>query len=329
MINVVQVGVGPLGQRMVKFARERKDLQVVAAVDPAADKSGKDLGTLCGLEPLGVTVSADLPAALKGERPDVALLATVSSIAGIESQIAGIAECGLSVVSTCEELSFPWQTAPEIAQRIDALCRRRNVACLGTGVNPGFLMDFLPSVLTGVCQKVEKVTVHRVQDASKRRIPFQQKIGAGLTLDRFEERRASGALRHVGLTESIHMIAHALGWSLDRTTETLEPVVAREEITTGYAPITPGTACGVEQIGKGYVGKKVVIVLHFRAAVGEPKSYDRIEIAGEPPVRSTIEGGVNGDVATCAVTLNAIRPVLSATPGLRTMLDIKPCTALT
>jgi 4-hydroxy-tetrahydrodipicolinate reductase len=185
-------------------------------------------------------------------------------------------------------------------------------------------MDFLPTVLTGVCRNVKKVEVWRVQDASVRRIPFQQKIGAGLTLEEFEVKKKDGTLRHVGLPESVDFIADRLGWKLDRNVETLEPVIADEDINTGYKPISKGMARGVQQVGSGFVGDREVITLNFRAAVGEPESYDQVQIDGEPKIQSRIAGGVNGDIATCAITLNAVRSVLEASPGLKTMGDIPP-----
>jgi len=321
-MNIVQVGLGPLGQKIVRFALERGSINIVGAVDPAPDKAGRDLGELCGVSRLGIVVSRDVGSALRGRKADAAVLATVSSLSAIEPQIAELAGVGLNIVSTCEELSFPWQTAPEIAARIDEVCKANGVACLGTGVNPGYLMDFLPTALTAVCQRVDRIKVSRVQDASKRRVPFQQKIGAGLTLDQFAEKVEAGTLRHVGLTESMHMIAHRMGWSLDKTTETLEPIVAETDITTGYTPIAAGMARGVAQIGTGIMNGQEVITLAFRAAVGEPESFDRVEIFGEPDIESTIAGGVNGDIATCAITINALRSIVEAKPGLRTMTDI-------
>ena len=322
MTRVIQVGVGPLGQRVVRFAVKRKALKIVAAVDPAPDKAGRDLGELCGLKPLGVEVSKDLEAALKSRKADVALLTTVSDVKRIEPQIGELAKAGLNIVSTCEELVYPWAAAPRAAKRLYALCKRHKVTCLGTGVNPGFLMDFLPTAFTAVCQDVKKIVVRRIQDASPRRVPFQQKIGAGLTLAQFKKKKAAGTLRHVGLTESMYLMAARMGWTINRTTETLRPVIAEKRITSGYAPIMPGMACGVEQIGRAFIGRKAVIVLEFRAAVGEPRSYDQVEITGTPNLASTIEDGVNGDIATCAIVLNAIRSVVQTGPGLKTMSDI-------
>jgi len=324
MIKVVHLGLGPLGQKVIKFALERSYIKIVAAVDPAPDKAGNDLGEICGREKMNLVVSPDLATALKNAKPAVALVATVSSLKKLEPQVSELAKAGLNIVSTCEELSFPWKTQPQIAKRIDEVCRENNVACVGTGVNPGYLMDFLPSVLTGICQKVDQVKVSRVQDASSRRVPFQQKIGAGLTLPQFHEKVAAGTLRHVGLTESAHMIAHHLGWKLDKVTEDLSPVIAEKDIAGGYIPITRGLACGVAQVARGFMDKKEVILLQFRAAVGEPESFDRVEIKGVPDVVSTITGGVNGDIATCAITINAIRSVVNSKPGLRTMVDMYP-----
>ena len=322
MLRVVQIGLGPLGQKVVRYALERPGIRIVAAVDPAPDKAGRDVGDVCGLKPLGVQVHKTLESALKGKSADVAILTTVSGFQRIAGQIEEIARFGLPIVSTCEELSFPLRKQPKLAERLDRICRKHKIACLGTGVNPGFLMDYLPSVLTSVCQKVDSVRVIRFQDASSRRVPFQQKIGAGLTRRQFNAKVAEGTLRHVGLVESMQMIAQGLNWKLDRVTESLKPVIARHKITGGYMPIDKGIACGVEQIGRAYRGGKEVIRLHFRAAVGEPESFDSIEIAGTPSFRSTIAGGVNGDIATCAITINALRCIRHVAPGLKTMLDV-------
>lgn len=272
----------------------------------------------------GVRVSASLDEALSGlsEQPRVAVLTTVSSIERLVDQVRVAAEAGMHVVSTCEELLYPWKQHPEAAQRIDQICREHDVACLGTGVNPGFLMDYLPVVFTSTSRVVERVTVERVQDASTRRIPFQKKIGAGLTPEQFEEHRRNGILRHVGLPESVDLIAAAMGWELDENIETLEPVLSETGTQAGYKPIDKGMPAGVQQVGSGMVNGKEVIRLVFRAAVGEPQSYDRIEVKGEPNVLTEIKGGLHGDVATSAITVNAVKAVVRAEPGLRTMLDI-------
>ncbi len=326
MINTVHVGIGPIGQRMVKYAVERGCFNIVGAVDPDPEKAGKDLGELCGINPLGIIVSSNLDEVIKGKAAEVAIVTTVSSVVAFERQIVELAKAKLHIVSTCEELFYPWKTQPELSKRIDKVCRENGVVCISTGVNPGYLMDFLPTVLTGPCQNVKKVEVWRIQDASVRRIPFQQKIGAGLSLEEFEVNKKSGILRHVGLPESVDYIANKIGWRLDRKVETLEPVIAEKDIDTGYKAIFKGMACGVHQVGRGFIGDKEVITLNFKAAVGEPEPYEQVRIDGEPVIQSKISGGVNGDIATCAITLNAVKSVLSASPGLKTMGEIPPVT---
>lgn len=324
MIDTVHLGIGPLGRKMVGYALQRGCFNIVGAVDPDPEKVGRDLGELCGAEPLGIIVRSNLDEAIGDKKPQAAIVTTVSSLVSFESQAVELAKAKINIVSTCEELFFPWNTQPEVSRRIDEICREYGVVCLGTGVNPGYLMDFLPTVLSGSCQNVESIKVWRVQDASVRRIPFQKKIGAGLTLEEFEAKRKAGTLRHVGLPESVDFIADRLGWKLDRNEETLEPVIADEDIKSGYMPILKGMARGVHQVGKGFVGDSEVITLTFRAAVGEIESYEQIQIDGEPNIESRITGGVNGDIATCAITLNVVRSVLQASPGLRTMADVPP-----
>lgn len=321
-IKIIQVGLGPLGQKITKYILERKGLEIVGAVDPASDKAGRDLGEICSIDKLGIRISKSLKTAMQNSNPDVALLTTVSDMERITTQIEEILSHKISIVSTCEELSFPWDTSPELAKRIDKAAKSNRVSVLGTGVNPGFLMDFLPIAMTGACQDVKSVKVSRIQDASFRRIPFQKKIGAGLTLEEFEEKRKAGTLRHVGLTESMHMIANKMGWKLSKTEDILTPVVAEHDIKTDVMKMSEGMARGVQQIGKGYVNGEQLITLEFRAAIEEKNSHDTIEIKGTPDITSTINGGVNGDIATCAVTINAIKSILNTTPGLKTMADV-------
>jgi 2,4-diaminopentanoate dehydrogenase len=271
-----------------------------------------------------VGVFPSLEAAIEASpvRPDVAVVTTVSSIARILPTIRQVAEQKLNIVTTCEELSYPWRQHPEEAQEIDRICRTHSVTCLGTGVNPGFLMDYLPAVLSSIHQRVDHILVERVQDASVRRVPFQKKIGAGYTLEEFEREKARGTLRHVGLPESLDMVAAAMDWRLDQTDQTLEPVLAEADLHTGYKPIRQGDPAGVEQVATGRIGGREVIRLRFRAAVGEEKSYDRIFIQGSPGAELSIAGGIHGDIATSAITANAIRSAARAQPGLQTMLDV-------
>jgi 4-hydroxy-tetrahydrodipicolinate reductase len=250
-------------------------------------------------------------------------LTTTSSLENIKSQIIEIVSFGINIVSTCEELSHPWLTNPEIADEIDVAAKMNDVSVLATGINPGFLMDFLPLAMTGICRNVKKVTVERIQNAQFRRVPFQKKIGAGLTVEQFNDKVKEGTLRHVGLTESIHMIGHKIGWKLDKTEDIVNPVIATDKVTTADLTIEPGKVTGVNQIGRGYVKSKEVITLVFKATVGEPNPRDRIIIEGTPGIDMTIKDGINGDIATCAITANAIPAVIKAPAGLKTMANIE------
>jgi 4-hydroxy-tetrahydrodipicolinate reductase len=248
----------------------------------------------------------------------------VSELAGIAPLLTKIAAAGVSVVSTCEELSYPWKTQPDLARQIDEQARSNGVAVLGTGINPGFLMDFLPTAATGLCRTVDSIVIERIQDASFRRLPFRQKIGAGLTPSEFEARTQAGKIRHVGLTESMHMVAARLGWEIGRTEDVVEPVIAESDVKGDDWIVTAGHATGVQQTGRAFVGDREVLTLNFRAAVGQNAPHDSVHISGTPALNLTIPGGVNGDVGTCAVVANAIPVIANATPGLHTMVDLPP-----
>lgn len=322
-IRVIQFGVGPIGLRTVEYLLEKQSLEIVGAIDADPRKIGADLGHLAGFtEPLGVVVRGDPAEALAELEAEVVVLTTASSLEKIHPQVLQIVASGKNVVSSCEELTFPWFSQPEIAADLDRAARENGVSVLSTGVNPGFLMDFLPLVVSGVCREVRKVIVERIQNAQFRRIPFQKKIGAGLTVDEFNTRVAEGVLRHVGLPESMHMIAHGLGWCLERATDSIAPVIATERITTSALTIEPGFVTGVRQIGQAFAQGREVINLIFQATVGEPNPRDRIILEGSPHVELAIKGGINGDIATCAILVNAIPSLVNAAPGLRTMADV-------
>lgn len=327
-ISVVQYGLGPIGNRITAHMMQKKHLRIAGAVDTAPEKQGRDIGELADCSALGVSVTDTSEKLLADTSADIAMVTTVSDLASVTPLILELVSYGVNVVSTCEELSYPWKTDPERAGQIDAEARSNGVSVLSTGVNPGFLMDFLPLVLTGVCRSVTNITVERIQDAQYRRIPFQKKIGAGLSADEFKQMADRGVIRHVGLTESMHMAAAALGWDLDRTEDTVQPVVASEKTETENMTVDQGDVRGVEQTGKGWVKGQEVLTLVFRAAVGEPCPRDRISIEGTPCIDSVIDGGVNGDTATCAIAVNAISALVQAPPGLRTMADMPPISCL-
>ena len=322
-IKVLHIGLGPIGAGVVRQVANRKGMSIVGAVDIDPAKVGRDLGEVAGVgRALRVKVTDDITRTIKAVRPDVAVLCTSSSLKKVVPEFEAVLKLKVPIVSTTEELAYPVKSNRAAAKKIDALARRARVAVLGTGVNPGFTMDALPIALTGVCESVTAIEVDRVQDASIRRLPFQQKIGAGLTRDQFLDRVKGGTVRHVGLAESITMIADAMSWRLDKVTDEIAPKMADERVTSQFLTVEPGQVCGIIQDGVGYRKGQPIIKLHMEAYLGAPESFDAARITGNPNLSMKIAGGVHGDVATAAITVNSIPKILQAAPGLRTMRDM-------
>jgi 2,4-diaminopentanoate dehydrogenase len=321
-IRIVQYGLGPIGAAVARHAVERKGLELVGAVDIDPAKVGMDAGEVIGLgQLLGFPVTATLSQTLERVEADVALHTTSSYFDLFQSQVIEILEAGLDIVSTAEELSFPWLDHPEAAGEIDAVARRAGKTVLGTGVNPGFLMDALPLFLTAICQRVEHIEVTRIINASTRRGPFQAKIGAGMKVETFEAKMAAGRMGHVGLPESMAMIFDTLGKQLVRYESTVEPVLAEEFIKTAHLEVQAGQVRGLKQVARGYGEEGEFVVLTFVAALEAGEDGDTIKISGKPDLKVTLKG-TNGDLATVAMAVNAVWRVREASPGLVTMRDL-------
>jgi 2,4-diaminopentanoate dehydrogenase len=322
-IKVMHFGLGPIGAAIVKQVAARPGFKIVGAIDIDAAKVGRDVGDVVGLSKrIGAKVSDDAAKALKAAKPDVVMLCTTSSIKAVLPQIETVLKAKVPVVSTTEELSYPGYTHIRQARQIHAMAKKAKVAVLGTGVNPGFAMDTLPIALSAVCERVDRIVVQRIQDARIRRLPFQQKIGAGLTTEQFQKKVDDGTVRHVGLTESIAMIADAMGWTLDRITDEIQPKLATVTISSEYLAVDPGYVAGIIQDGVGYRKNEPVIKLHMEAYLGSPETFDSVDIEGSPNLSMKIAGGIHGDVATASIAVNSIPKVLQAPPGLHTMRDL-------
>ena len=322
---MVCYGIGAVGSRIAKFMLEKEGLLIVGAIDADRNKVGKDLGELLELnKKLDVVVSDDVDKVLSKASCDVVVHATSSYLKDVYQQIAPLAKYGVNVISTCEELSYPFVSEPELAKKLDTLGLKYAMTFLGTGINPGFLMDTLVITLTGACQKVEKITAQRVMNAATRRVPFQKKIGAGLTVDEFKKKMATKEITgHVGLEQSIGMIAAALCWDLDKiTVDTVEPVVAQREVQSDAIKVKKGQVAGLKQTARGIMKRKDAITLDFQAYIGAKDEHDSIIIEGLPPIHQTISPCVHGDHATVAMIVNAIPKVMNAHPGLLTMKDL-------
>ena len=316
-------GLGPIGAAVARQVASRKGFQIVGAVDIDHAKIGLDLGQVIGLDKkLRVRVTNDAVGAIKSGKPDVAVLCTSSSLKKVMPQIETILKKKVAIVSTTEELSYPVGKNRALAKKIDTLAKKAKVAVVGTGVNPGFAMDALPITLTGICERVDSIRVDRIQDARSRRLPFQQKIGSGLNKEQFAQKVKDGSVRHVGLAESVTMIADAMGWKLDKVTDDIQPKIAEQGVESELIAVDPGYVCGIIQDGIGYMKGKPVVTLHMEAYLGAPESYDAVTVEGNPRITQKIAGGLHGDIATASITVNSIPKILRVSPGLRTMADM-------
>ncbi|HUR79502.1 MAG TPA: dihydrodipicolinate reductase [Thermoanaerobaculia bacterium] len=314
-ISVAQYGIGPIGAEIARLLFTKPWVKVAGAIDIDPNKVGKDLGDVIGLgRQAGVTVTAEVPG-----KPDVVCHSTGSRLRDVVGQLEALLERGCHVVSTCEELSFPLDT--EIRERLQHVARANNVALLGTGVNPGFVMDKLPLTITSVCQEVKSVDIIRIQNASTRREPLQRKVGASMTAEEFRAAVDAGKIKHMGLRESLMLVGNGLGVEFESVSgEQIEPIIAEREVVTQYLRVAPGQVAGVHQTihGKG----RIDVSLELRMYVGaEDVAADRVIVRGVPDVEMEIKGGVHGDRATAAMVVNAI-PRLQGRCGVLTMDDI-------
>lgn len=323
-IRAIQYGIGPIGASIAKLMREKQAIEIVGAIDTDPAKVGRDLGEVVGAKdaPWGVRVSADSRETLE-LNADVVLHTTSSSLEKVMDQLLECLEAESSVVSTCEELSYPYRTHPELAAKLDAAARAAGVALIGTGVNPGFVMDKLVVTLAAVSQKIEHAKAVRIVDASKRRLPLQKKIGAGMTVEEFKAKVAEGVIKHVGLPESVAMVADSLNLPVTEIIETIEPKIATERVQTEFLTVEAGQAAGVHQIGRGLSADgKELVYLELQMYVGAKDPADTVELTGYPNISLVIPGGTHGDVATASVAVNSIPVILDAPAGLRTARDL-------
>jgi hypothetical protein len=322
--RVIQVGFGSLGRHIASAILKRDNLELVAVIDANPDLKNKTIEELVEDVDSDMTITDDLKLVLKADPADVAIVATASALEAVTSTIEMCLENGLDVISICEELSFPYQKQPDIAKNLDRIAKKKSKTVVGTGINPGYLMDLLPIVLTGPCQYVDRITVTRHMNSSRRRPSFQKKIGTGMTVEEFRKKIDEGQITgHVGLIESIQMIDAGLNLGLDDIEELPpEAIIAEEEITNPFATIKKGDVLGLKSVGIGKRNGEQIVTLDFQAYAEATPEYDEVVIEGLPPITQRIKGGVQGDHGTIGMLLNLIPIVVKESPGLKTMKDL-------
>ena len=323
-ISIAQFGLGPIGLETLKLAARKPWAEIVGGIDIDPAKIGQDLGVLTGMKSLrGRRVWGSLEELVARGQPDVVFHTAVSRFKDAYAQIEPMARRGISVVSSSEELLFPRLREPKLAAKLDKLCRKTGARIVGTGVNPGFVMDVLPICLTGVSQGVRAIHVQRVVNASTRRAPLQMKIGSGLPPSKFRRLFKQGKVGHAGLKESLALIAHCLGWSWINIAETGVAVVADHLIRTQYLEVKKGQVCGLHQRAEAtLLNGRICLTLDIKMYLDAKNPHDAVQIEGEPPLNVVIHGGVAGDQATVAALVNTAPRLLQAPAGLLLMTDL-------
>jgi hypothetical protein len=321
-IPIVLMGLGEIGQAIARAALARPDLRVVAAVDPHPSLAGRSLPDVLGPQAPAVTVAKDLAEVAAAARGGVVLQATRSRFEEALPDLEGAVRAGLHVVSTCEELAWPWLRHDEEASALDRLCHERNVAVLGTGVNPGFVLDRLPALLAQVTGPVRHVRGVRVVDVARRRAALQRKVGVGLDERAFHDAAEKGEIGHVGLAESAALVAEGcVGLEEYEVDEDIVPLVVEED-ADGPGALRAGQVAGLHHEARVFAedGREVVR-LELTLAVGAEDPRDEVALDAEPPVRVVVPGGISGDAATAHAVVNAV-PALIELRGIVSVLDL-------
>jgi len=333
-IRVLQWGLGAMGGGMARLMLEKSGLKIVAAVDGRQDFVGKDLGDVLGVgKTLSVTVTDKPETVLDKENVDIVILATTSWTKEQMPDLRKILSAGINCISIAEEMSDPSAQNPALAEELDALAKKNGVTLLGTGVNPGYVLDLLIVILTGGCHSVERIEASRVNDLSPYGPTVMKTQGVGTTPESFRAGVADGSIvGHVGFPESIHIISEALGLGVDRIEESREPIISKVHRETPHVKVEPGMVAGCSHIGVGYRGDEEVIRLvhpqQIHPHLENQNTGDYIHIYGLPEVHMTISPEYAGGIATMGIAVNMIPRVVEATPGLKRMIDLPVPAAL-
>lgn len=325
-IRVIQFGLGNMGSMMARIMLEKKDLEVVAAIDRNLENLGKDLGQVLGLKKkTGVLVSNNPAEVFRTVKADIMLHAAVSYVPQVWEQIKGAVMQGISVITIAEEMGYPFLKYQKLCDEIDKVAQEHEARVLGSGINPGFAMEMMPLFISGICRNVTNVRVTRVIDFSPFGPAIQKNIGMGMNVADFKKGVKAGKLPlHIGLPETLALLAYGLQWKIDKIEETREPVVATKPVNVpGYMKIPRGAVCGFNHRCFGYKNGKKVIILEELGRVDPKERYQNtIILDGEPKIIETINVPP-GNITTTSHAVNLIPALLNAQPGLRTMFDLR------
>ncbi len=324
--RVLLWGLGAMGSGMAAMVFEKNDMEIVAAIDTHPAKVGKDIGDILGLPSSGVIVTDD-PREGFSNKPDIALIATSSFLKDVFPNIKYALENNAAVITIAEEMAFPWAASEALAAEIDLIAKKQGKAVLGTGINPGFVLDTLIISLTGICREVKHIHGKRVNNLAPFGPTVMRTQGVGTTPGEFNEGLASGEIvGHVGFRQSAMLIGKALGWEIDEVVEDRQPIITNVQRATKYVKVAPGNVAGCRHTARAYSnGKEVIFLEHPQQVCPEAegiKTGDYITIDGDPPVNLAIEPEIPGGTGTIAIAVNMVPLVLKGAPGLLTMADL-------
>lgn len=324
-VKVIHWGLGAMGGGMAKLLDTKIGVESVAAIDADPNKQGKTMADLLGVKSPAV-IGNDPAEALKKDA-DVVLIATGSFTSEVYPQLVQAIEAKKNVICIAEEMAFPRQQEPELAEKIHKLALENNVTVLGTGINPGFVLDLLIVAMTGVCYNITEIKASRINDLSPFGPTVMKTQGVGTTPEEFKAGVEAGTIvGHVGFPESMAMIASALGWELDEIRQTKEPIIAQKYRETPHVKVQPGMVAGCRHIAYGIKdGKTLITLIHPQQVRPENEGVetgDYIEIHGEPNINLAIQPEIPGGIGTIALAVNSIPNVINSKPGLVNMTQL-------
>ena len=328
MIKVMLVGLGAMGSGMAKMILDKKGIKIVSVIDKNPNKINKDLGEVLELDKtLNIKVKGDLDIALKQNQVDIVILSIDSFIKNIFTTLKKIINSKKNCITIAEEMAYGEASEKKLSKALHYLCKKNNVTILGTGVNPGFVLDTLVAVLTAPCIKVDRVVARRVNDLSPFGPTVMKTQGVGTTVEEFEKGILNkNIVGHIGFRQSISLVAKALGIKIDEIIESKEPIVSNVYRETEYVKVEPGMVAGCNHIAYGINnGEKVIVMEHpqqIKPDFENVKTGDYIEIYGTPNIKMSITPEIPGGIGTMAMAVNMIPHVIAAKAGLKTMLDL-------
>ena len=328
VIRVLVLGTGQMGSGIARLVLEKEGLQLIGAYGRRVERAGMDIGRAIGLDHnIGIPLSVELSSLIEQTQPHVAIQATCSRIDDAREEITTLITHGVNVISIAEEMAYPSANYPSLAKEWHQLAIKHDVSVLGTGINPGFVLDLLVITLSGVCSEVQSITAKRVNDLSPYGPTVLTSQGVGLTPEAFEKGLKEGTVvGHIGFVESLHMIAAALGWEIDQIEQIREPIISQIKREKPFVTIEPGQVAGCLHTASAYwKGKPVITLIHPQQIdphIDGLETGDTIEITGIPNIQFKGRPEIPGGQGTAALAVNMIPRVLNATAGLYSMVDL-------